>query len=179
MTPFNTEQEAFWAGQFGDEYVERNRSAQLLASNTAFFSRIFPRTCILLRIEFGANIGMNLHAIRTLLPDVELAAVEINQQAAGQLRKIDNVAAFEQSILEFSPMRTWDMVLIKGVLIHINPDSLKDVYELLYKSSHRYLCVAEYYNPSPVEIPYRGQQWQAFSREILPGKFWMHILIST
>ena len=172
MTPFNTEQEAFWAGQFGDEYVERNRSAQLLASNTAFFSRIFPRTGgIASLIEFGANIGMNLHAIRTLLPDVELAAVEINQQAAGQLRKIDNVAVFEQSILEFSPMRTWDMVLIKGIIIHINPDSLKDVYELLYKSSHRYLCVAEYYNPSPVEIPYRGQQWQALSRRFCRGNF--------
>ena len=41
---YKTEQENFWSGKFGDEYVERNRSAQLLASNIALFSRIMGRT---------------------------------------------------------------------------------------------------------------------------------------
>ncbi|MEJ7775853.1 MAG: hypothetical protein WKF52_00360 [Sphingomicrobium sp.] len=29
---FKTEQEAFWAGKFGDEYISRNRSDQLAAN---------------------------------------------------------------------------------------------------------------------------------------------------
>lgn len=36
---FRTDQKAFWAGQFGNDYIGRNQSAQLLASNIAFFSR--------------------------------------------------------------------------------------------------------------------------------------------
>ncbi|GAM09652.1 hypothetical protein OR1_01932 [Geobacter sp. OR-1] len=166
MSSFKTEQEEFWAGSFGNEYVDRNRSAQLLASNVAFFSKIIPVTGgVASLVEFGANIGMNLHAVRTLLPNVELAAVEINQQAAAELKKFENITVYEQSILEFMPDRKWDFSLIKGVLIHINPECLKQVYEILYQSSNRYICVAEYYNPSPVEIMYRGHSGKLFKRD--------------
>lgn len=36
---FTTDQEGFWAGSFGDEYIARNKGDQLLASNLNFFSR--------------------------------------------------------------------------------------------------------------------------------------------
>lgn len=166
MGGFKTEQEAFWAGNFGDEYASRNKSSQLLASNMAFFSKILPRTVgVNSLIEFGANIGMNLHAIRTLLPNVELSAIEINHHAVSELNRLQNLTVYPQSILDFSPDKTWDMVLIKGVLIHINPESLKQVYDRLYRSSSRYICVAEYYNPSPVEIMYRGHSDKLFKRD--------------
>ena len=166
MDNFKTEQEAFWAGNFGDEYVSRNKSAQLLASNMAFFSKILPRTVdVKSLIEFGANIGMNLHAIRTLLPNIELAAIEINQHAVSELDKLENILVYPQSILDFSPAKIWDMALIKGVLIHINPENLKQVYDRLYRSSSRYICVAEYYNPSPIEVVYRGHTGKLFKRD--------------
>lgn len=166
MDRFKTDQEAFWAGDFGNEYVSRNMGAQLLASNIAFFSKIIPRTVgVTSLIEFGANIGMNLQAIRGLLPDVDLSAIEINHHAVAELQAQENITVYPQSILDFSPERTWDMVLIKGVLIHINPDSLRKVYDLLYRSSCRYICVAEYYNPVPVEIMYRGHSGKLFKRD--------------
>lgn len=166
MNNFKTEQEAFWAGNFGDEYVNRNKSAQLLASNIAFFSKILPRTIgVQSLVEFGANIGMNLHAIRTLMPNIELSAIEINKCAVSELNKLPNISVYSQSILEFSPDRIWDMVLIKGVLIHINPESLKQVYERLYRYSSHYICVAEYYNPVPVEVTYRGHSGKLFKRD--------------
>jgi spore coat polysaccharide biosynthesis protein SpsF len=166
MGNFKTEQETFWAGNFGDEYVFRNKSAQLLASNMEFFSKIIPRTVgVKSLIEFGANIGMNLHAIKTLLPNIELSAIEINQHAVSELNKFENISVYPQSILDFSPSKTWDMVLIKGVLIHINPESLEQVYDLLYRSSSRYICVAEYYNPAPVEVVYRGHTGKLFKRD--------------
>ena len=37
---FTTDQEEFWAGVFGDEYIERNKGGTLLASNLNFFSKI-------------------------------------------------------------------------------------------------------------------------------------------
>lgn len=61
--------------------------------------------------------------------------------------------------------QTWELALIKGVLIHINPAELPKVYDKLYAATHRYLLVAEYYNPSPVAIPYRGHAERLFKRD--------------
>ena len=164
---FKTEQEAFWAGEFGNAYIERNQGDALLASNLDFFSKALRATrSIKTCIEFGANIGMNLKAIRLLHPNVEASAIEINAQAAAQLREVitpNNVHS--TSILDFEPTRTYDLTLIKGVLIHINPDELPHVYDKLVASCGRYLMVAEYYNPAPVTIPYRGHTDRLFKRD--------------
>ena len=56
-----TEQELFWEGEFGDEYISRNQSKELLAANLYLFSEIFRRTGKLDSVlEFGCNVGMNL-----------------------------------------------------------------------------------------------------------------------
>ncbi|WP_275886921.1 hypothetical protein [Thiohalospira halophila] len=34
---FETEQEGFWAGDFGSEYIGRNKSQDIVASNISFF----------------------------------------------------------------------------------------------------------------------------------------------
>lgn len=164
---YKTDQERFWAGKFGVEYIERNRSEVLLASNLSFFSDALRgargiRSCI----EFGANIGMNLSAIKLLYPQMELHGIEINTQAAEQLAGVippEHVS--RGSILDFQPQRCWDLVLIKGVLIHINPEVLPAVYEKLVTASNRYLLIAEYYNPTPVAIPYRGHSDRLFKRD--------------
>jgi spore coat polysaccharide biosynthesis protein SpsF len=164
---YKTEQELFWAGEFGSEYIKRNRGADLLASNLAFFQQALrraskPAACI----EFGANIGMNLAALRLLYPQQEQFAIEINADAADQLRTFLPPGNVHQtSILDFSPDRTFDLVLIKGVLIHMNPDYLPQVYDALHRSTGRYLLVCEYYNPSPVQIPYRGHEGRLFKRD--------------
>ena len=166
-TPFRTDQEAFWAGAFGTEYIRRNQGNALLASNLAFFSRALrvaraPADCI----EFGANIGMNLRALRLLYPAQAQFAIEINAGAAEEVRAMlpaSNV--FQMSILDFVPDRRFDLVLIKGVLIHMNPDFLPQIYDTLHASTGRYLLVCEYYNPSPVEVPYRGHSGRLFKRD--------------
>ena len=40
MKQYATEQENFWAGEFGDEYIERNQGKEVLASKIGFWSRI-------------------------------------------------------------------------------------------------------------------------------------------
>lgn len=166
MTEFKTEQEKFWAGVFGDEYADRNKSARLLSSNIAMFSEIFSyAVAVRSVIEFGANIGFNLQAIKHILPDVELSAVEINQKAVAELERLKYIKVYHKSILDFSPDYPSDFALIKGVLIHINPDELNKVYDVLYRSSNRYICIAEYYNPTPVEVSYRGHKDKLFKRD--------------
>jgi spore coat polysaccharide biosynthesis protein SpsF len=164
---FKTDQEQFWAGEFGDAYVGRNTGENLVASNVALFAKILaqcPRIDSL--IEFGSNIGLNLRAIRALLPRIELDAIEINATAVEQLRKWGGVREIHhRSILEFQPQRTWDAVLIKGVLIHINPDFLSQVYEALFAAARRYIVLIEYFNSTPVEINYRGHSGRLFKRD--------------
>jgi spore coat polysaccharide biosynthesis protein SpsF len=55
--------------------------------------------------------------------------------------------------------------LIKGVLIHINPESLQKVYQNMYKASSKYICICEYYNPVPVTVNYRGHTDKLFKRD--------------
>lgn len=161
-----TEQEKFWQGEFGTEYIDRNKDDFLLRSNESFFAKLFEHMAKLNSvIEFGANVGMNLRAIRRFIPDIEIAGIETNEKAASILRQLPGIEVFSQSIYDFIPKRQWDMALIKTVLIHIPPDMLPVVYELLVKSSGRYICLAEYYSPSPVEVEYRGHKGRLFKRD--------------
>ncbi len=163
---FATRQEAFWAGEFGDEYTARNRGANWVASNAALFAKMLNCTDSVHSIlELGANVGLNLCALRQLLPEAELAAVEINAHAVAELKSLRGVAVHHTSILDFRPARKFDLVFTKGVLIHINPERLPEVYDLLHAASGRYVCIAEYYNPTPVEVPYRGHANRLFKRD--------------
>ena len=172
-TSYQTEQERFWAGEFGSEYIARNSSEQLLASNLSFFSNALKGTGALNSVvEFGANMGMNLKAIRLLLPNASLNAVEINSDACSQLKQLDFLdSIFCGSIFDYQSRDSrHDLVLIKGVLIHVHPDFLDLVYEKAYESSERYVLLAEYYNPSPVDVMYRGHEGFLFKRDFA-GEF--------
>lgn len=164
---YRTEQEDFWAGDFGSEYVARNRSEGLLASNLSFFSKALahagrPASCI----EFGSNIGMNLRALELLYPGIDANGIEINADAATELGNLIGAEkVFNGSILDWESSQTFDLALIKGVLIHLNPDMLSAVYSKIYSASTRHILVAEYYNPSPVEIPYREHRNKLFKRD--------------
>jgi len=164
---FKTEQEKFWAGDFGDAYIDRNQGDKLLASNLNMWVNMLKNakkldSCI----EFGANIGMNLKALKLLHPEQDQFGIEINSDAAIELEKVIPASnVFKSSIFDFEPYRTFDLSFIKGVLIHINPDELQNVYEKLVASCGKYLLVAEYYNPSPVAIPYRGHSDRLFKRD--------------
>jgi len=164
---FRTDQELFWAGEFGDAYIDRNVEEKIVAGNTALFARALARVGpVSSVIEFGANIGLNLRSLKHLYPEAALSGVEINAQAAAVLRELigrENV--HEGSILDFQVDRESDLALIKGVLIHMNPEVLQEVYEKLFQAASKYILVCEYYNPSPVVVNYRGHQERLFKRD--------------
>jgi len=164
---FGTDQESFWAGGFGDTYIERNESAAILRSNVALFSKVLPRTTgVKSIVEFGANIGNNLKAIHALTPGIDLHAVEINEQACERLSSCTGVASVTNgSILNHKVTRTFDMSLSKGLLIHIHPDHLPLAYGSLYNSSSRFILICEYYNPTPTSVVYRGYEDRLFKRD--------------
>ncbi len=169
---FKTDQESFWAGEFGSDYIERNTPEKFLASNIALFSKILTRTHgVSSVIELGANIGLNLEAIGSLLPAAKLSAVEINETACSQLcQRVAGVTVQQSSILDMDTSEKFDLALIKGVLIHINPDELTTVYDKLSELTSRYVVIAEYYNPTPIAINYRGHADRLFKRDFA-GEF--------
>ena len=160
-----TDQEDFWAGEFGDAYIERNVGEDVLASKTALFGRILSATeGVQSVIEFGCNVGVNLAALRRLLPKAELSGLEINREAARQAGE-SGFSVLTGSLLGYRSERHYDLALTSGVLIHIAPDRVTDAYDAVYGACGRYLCIAEYYNPTPVEVSYRGHQRRLFKRD--------------
>ena len=86
---YTTEQEAFWAGKFGTDYIARNKGKKLLASNLNFFTKALNQAYKLDScIEFGANIGMNLKALNLLFPHLQLEGIEINKDAREYLKEV-------------------------------------------------------------------------------------------
>lgn len=169
MKEYRTEQEKFWSSQeWGCEYIQRNND-NLVSNNIKLFSDIFHRCSsnISTIIEFGSNIGLNLKAINTLLPNsTDISAIEINNDAVNELKKLDFLKRiYHDSILDIELKESYDFAFIKGVLIHINPDFLDVVYEKLYNCSNKYILIAEYYNPTPVMINYRGHENKLFKRD--------------
>ena len=95
-----------------------------------------------------------------------MEAIEINRKAVSILSEtLPKEKIFNESILDFKPNRKWDLVLIKGVLIHLNQDHLKDIYKTLLDATSKYLLICEYYNPEPVMIKYRGTYDKLYKRD--------------
>jgi spore coat polysaccharide biosynthesis protein SpsF len=161
-----TEQEKFWRGDFGNQYVERNVGQPLVAANLALFAKALARAGrIESVVELGTNAGNNLQALHQLLPRCELFGVEINANACAQAQALDIAQIWHGSLFDFPRERTFDLTLSKVVLIHLAPELLPAAYAQLYALSRRYILIAEYYNPSPVEVSYRGNSGKLFKRD--------------
>jgi spore coat polysaccharide biosynthesis protein SpsF len=161
-----TEQEKFWQGDFGNQYVERNVGQPLVAANLALFAKALTRAGrIESLLELGTNAGNNLQALHQLLPQCELFGVEINASACAQARTLGIGQIWHGSLFDFPRERSFDLTLSKGVLIHLAPELLPAAYAQLYELSQRYILIAEYYNPSPVEVSYRGNSGKLFKRD--------------
>lgn len=170
--PYSTEQEHFWAGEFGDAYTDRNTGEAWIASNTSLLSEVIGHTRgVSSVLELGANLGLNLLAMRNVLPHARLGAVEINERAVAKLREIQGLDVHHGSLLAPpAQVEPHDMVLVKGVLIHISPERLPTAYDVAHRLTRRYVCIAEYYNPTPLALPYRGHADRLFKRDFA-GEF--------
>jgi len=164
---YKTEQEIFWATDFGNQYLGRNEGEALIASNIALFSKIL-RTAPLVRsvAELGCNMGLNLMALNRINKNFDIQGYEINELAAKVASDQEIASIVNTTITEpLASERKFDLTFTKLVLIHINPEKLETVYENLYALSNRYIMICEYYNPYPVNVEYRGHQNRLFKRD--------------
>ena len=166
------EQEQLWSAKFGDDYTDRMQGNALLESNIDFFANALIKTHAIESIlELGCNRGMNLAALEYLDQSTIKTGVDINAKALYELSIMFDKMGLDQpfvhcnSLANFEPEEQYDLVFTKGVLIHINPDQLPEVYDKMYNLSRKYILIAEYYNPNPVEVPYHGMNGKLFKRD--------------
>lgn len=164
----STPQAALWAGEFGTEWTKRHTAnpAQL----RTFFGRALSAIAPVMDevphtvMEFGANEGHNLRAIRDCWSKTKTYGVEINRDAFGALQNVAD-AAWNQSFLDTSVWPLADLAFTRGVLIHVAPRDLGHAYHALYEASLRYIMIAEYYSPRTREIHYRGNDNALWARD--------------
>ena len=103
-----TEQEKFWAGEFGNDYTKRCIGDKLIENNISLFSDILPKARGVKSIlEFGCNVGLNLAAIDYIDPSIVLSGIDINAQALAGLADMfqrlgkDQPYTFRSSIATF------------------------------------------------------------------------------
>ena len=171
----NANTQDFWKGDFGNEYAKRNVGR--IEANVALFGRILAMTDgVQSFLELGCGTGQNLQALHALVPGASLDGVEINEGAASAC-KVGTI--HNRSLLDFLGMvypgptdpaehglaAQFDLVFTKGVLIHQPPDELPTIYRGMYHATRRYVLLAEYYNPTPVEVPYRGHAGVLWKRD--------------
>ena len=97
-------QEKFWLSNFGNNYINRNKSKELIRNKFFFFKKIFQnfkRKRITSVIEFGSNIGLNLLCLKKIFILKKISALEINKNSAQQCKNIKNVNVFNVSINNF------------------------------------------------------------------------------
>lgn len=161
-----TEQERFWQGEFGDQYVDRNDGELPVAWATAFFAQALRNAGRLGSVlELGTNRGLNLQALARLLPRAQLHGVELNAKACEIANSLNVAHVWQGSLFDYPVSQTVDLSFTKGVLIHLPPELLPQAYAKLYQASQRYVLIAEYYSPAPVEVSYRGHTGKLFKRD--------------
>ena len=151
----NQRLEDLWRGEFGDRYHERHeeRRAEIVERNTEFFSAIYEKSIFGYldnALEFGAGAGLNLLAWERIfdVPAADLAGVEINAGVCEEMRNA-GFTVYEQSFIDDASWEpgTYDLVLTKGVLIHLDEMDLPTAYKALYQATSQYILICEYFAP--------------------------------
>lgn len=163
-----TDQENFWATDFGSAYLERNRYQEpealdqfyhgLYGVTRTAMNQTFLSGLDLERVlEVGCNIGNQLSLLRAG-GQTGLYGIDISSEAIAVARQ----ALPEANVLQGSALDLpfkdgfFDLVFTSGVLIHIHPNDLQGVLREVYRSSRRYIWGFEYFNEGHTAIPYRG-----------------------
>jgi len=167
-----------WRNEFGDSYIGRNpASIENIRRRTNAFAEIFLHlrgakpTSIL---EVGCNIGINLRALKNLT-SAKLHALEPNPNAREVLTQ-DNVleeGRLKEGMGTSIPFddESMDLVFTSGVLIHVPPADLDQVYKEIHRVSGKYILCAEYFSQKPETIPYRGRDDLLFKQDF--GGLWL------
>jgi len=156
-----------WQGEFGNEYLARNRVDWL--GRVPFWNAVAYATNARSYFEYGCNAGWNLSAIRSAYKDARVSGVDINSQAVTRARcaglDVQLVCPAAQVSMMDGPIA--ELTFTAGVLIHIPPEQLQGVMKALVSASYDYVLAVEYASLTGAEEPvtYRGKEGMLWRRD--------------
>jgi pseudaminic acid biosynthesis-associated methylase len=157
--------EQLWAGEFGNEYVDRNIDAYRKRGGfwLPFLDELKPESVL----EIGCNVGGNLQWIAQKVSPNRIAGVDVNAKALRLLEeRVPGVRAMHGPARDLPVAdRSVDLVFTMGVLIHQPEETLAKVMSEMVRVSKRWVFCAEYYDTETVEVPYRGHEGALFRRD--------------
>tara|TARA_B110000495_G_C23003037_1_gene592162 strand:- start:1276 stop:1920 length:645 start_codon:yes stop_codon:yes gene_type:complete len=163
----NNPQAKTWAGNFGDDYVERNISVDMVNADyvkltgleydeifSDFFQDLDKDLDIL---ELGCNVGNNLSILKSL-EFKNLHGIDINSKSIDIAKSRYSDIHFHNSSIESCefPAQNFDLVFTAGVLIHINPNTLPDIIKKILSLSKQYVFGFESFSESTSKVFYQN-----------------------
>ena len=171
-----TKQIELWKSEFGKDYTDRNEQT-LEEMEEMYFKRLgYTRTEIysefigdmnrsLHILEVGCNIGNQLLCLQQMGLS-SLHGIDPQEYALKKAKeRTQNITLKKGSAFNI-PYEDgyFDLIFTTGVLIHIDPNKIKDALKEIYRCSKRYIYGYEYFADQTTEIPYHGKKkalWKA------------------
>jgi len=157
--------EALWAGDFGNEYVDRNLSTYERRGEfwLPLLDELRPQSVL----EVGCNVGGNLQWITQRVAPAAVTGVDVNAKALRLLdQRVPGVRGVYAPARELPVAdRSIDLVFTMGVLIHQPEETLAKVMSEMVRASSRYVFCGEYYDGETVAATYHGHDRAMFRRD--------------
>ena len=182
----NNEQEKFWKGNFGNNYISRNKFRSQKEFDN-FYIRRYGETKKNINLKFlkGINknkpileVGCNIGNQLKIFEDIgfkKLFGIDINIKNLKKGKKNINLNIIESSGFDI-PFKDnyFNLVFTNNVLIHIHPKNLDKIFDEIYRVSNKYIFGFEYFNNKLIEIKYRNYKnklWKGDYANILLKKY--------
>ena len=164
------EQQNFWKNSYATDYINKNSDFDIPSGINAWnimLSKVERNKLDNGILECGCNIGRNLDFLNRIIPEAPKSIIEISEPAYKYVVEKYNLESHFNGAIEDSRYENnkFGLVFSMGVLIHINPDNLKDVMQKMYDYSKDYILIGEYFNRTPVMINYNGEDNKLFKRD--------------
>ena len=164
------EQQNFWKNSYATDYINKNSDYDIPSGINAWnimLSKVERNKLDNGILECGCNIGRNLDFLTRIIPEAPKSIIEISEPAYKYVVEKYNLESHFNGAIEDSRFENnkFGLVFSMGVLIHINPDNLKDVMQKMYDYSNDYILIGEYFNRTPVMINYNGEDNKLFKRD--------------
>lgn len=136
------EKKGTWFGDFGIRYTVRNKI--IPEKLVPFYKRILKDIKVDKILEVGCNRGHNLVAA-SYCGQYDLYGIDINPYSIVVARDNKEISFTVGNIYDILYKDNFfDLVLTVGVLIHLEPNTLKDAIKEILRVSKKYFLMMEY-----------------------------------
>lgn len=146
----------FWSGEFGDQYLARNRVDWL--KRVPFWQSILDKTNAKSILEVGCNAAWNMQALRRVNSELAMTGIDVNEAALKEAKG----HGFDVEIMPVHEVAdkfghgVCDLVISCGVLIHISPEDITKSMTAIANVTNSYVLAVEYEAQEEQMVKYRG-----------------------